>query len=836
MRQYEQIASVVAEALRQEELVGIVEVLKHIAKAVDAYGCILWEVAPWADFDSDPPAGQLFVLASWFDEGQVLPLHEIPLDGSANGLALLTGKAQNVRSIKDDARTFKHTYITDELKLTSMCAVPITFSEKCTDADGERKMTRATLSLYRNRPDDYFKDEEERFICQMAELIPPLYESIRDRVGRILLGKINSILDNIQSEVEQRAETSGDFMAPVKEGLDNVCREVAQTFQAVETTIFLEDRLEAENVFKLFATTWPKWSQAKSSYLPRKDEGLTGWVLEERKPVRIFNLATFRDDRENLRRTFPGIQWKDSLNIKQSASEILELPKDALPPLSFMAAPILKGERVLGAIRCCTSRKAPWFFVERQLNVLTLVAAQISRFWSDWQKHHEDQEENRSWQTLVTNISALNTNVQDVLARGVFAEDDLYRRILRLAKHVIRGADILDIRLYDKQNGQLYFAKPKIGSAWVRGSKQEMEARAAKRFRVTQPPADSDPLGVKVLFDGKTQVVMNAEAVSYRSQTFPETTRIVVAPIEVQKDVVGVLDVRGTGNRPFTSHAPRMAEILGQQLGLYLSLWQSEQQQRKSEEQQQQVFADLWHQIKSPVRQTFARADSLVQRVTSDGWHPSDEEKAHSIERDLRMLRGVARKAKRVAGSAGVFGDLAREGELKLSTKSMTPLRQGETVKMLIEANIDTQHALEDKRDIRFYVVEKSFALLTRNTVRVDRDFIEQAISCLLDNAGKYSFDGTTVLVSCGEVTRDQERFVYIAVKNEGLAIAPGEVEKCKERNWRGEWAKLTTGEGSGIGLWVVDHIMKAHGGKLEVVPTTNEGVTEVRLLFPISN
>jgi signal transduction histidine kinase len=43
----------------------------------------------------------------------------------------------------------------------------------------------------------------------------------------------------------------------------------------------------------------------------------------------------------------------------------------------------------------------------------------------------------------------------------------------------------------------------------------------------------------------------------------------------------------------------------------------------------------------------------------------------------------------------------------------------------------------------------------------------------------------------------------------------------------------VTTGEGSGIGLWIVDHIMKAHEGELIVVPTTSDGITEVKLVFP---
>ncbi len=86
-----------------------------------------------------------------------------------------------------------------------------------------------------------------------------------------------------------------------------MCSKIANTFQCVEVTIFLEDRLEAENIFNLFATTWPHWDKAKKSYLPQKEEGLTGSVLEQMKPVRIFNLATFEEEKADLQREYAGV-------------------------------------------------------------------------------------------------------------------------------------------------------------------------------------------------------------------------------------------------------------------------------------------------------------------------------------------------------------------------------------------------------------------------------------------------------------------------------------------------------------------------------------------------
>jgi signal transduction histidine kinase len=73
----------------------------------------------------------------------------------------------------------------------------------------------------------------------------------------------------------------------------------------------------------------------------------------------------------------------------------------------------------------------------------------------------------------------------------------------------------------------------------------------------------------------------------------------------------------------------------------------------------------------------------------------------------------------------------------------------------------------------------------------------------------------------------------FIAVTNKGLPIAPREVSLVCQRHWRGEKAEASVGEGNGLGLWIADNIMRAHGGELQVLPTkVGDGVTQVRLAF----
>jgi CheY-like chemotaxis protein len=100
-----------------------------------------------------------------------------------------------------------------------------------------------------------------------------------------------------------------------------------------------------------------------------------------------------------------------------------------------------------------------------------------------------------------------------------------------------------------------------------------------------------------------------------------------------------------------------------------------------------------------------------------------------------------------------------------------------------------------------------------------------------MDNAAKYSYDRSTVRVGAGIQARGSEYFIAFA--NEGFEVRPEEIAKLKERGYRSDRAVWATGEGSGIGLWIVDEIMKAHGGRLLIIPTQNR-ITEVRLVFPL--
>jgi signal transduction histidine kinase len=146
----------------------------------------------------------------------------------------------------------------------------------------------------------------------------------------------------------------------------------------------------------------------------------------------------------------------------------------------------------------------------------------------------------------------------------------------------------------------------------------------------------------------------------------------------------------------------------------------------------------------------------------------------------------------------------------------------------LINTANDNKLMIDPDKNITFRVDSESFKVLDRGGFVADYDLLQQAIMNIVDNAFKYSSHNTEVRI-CGGLT-GTGRF-YISISNEGTRIRPSEVARCVERGWRSEDAKLTTGEGSGIGLWIVNQIINAHGGDLEIIPTT-EGRTDIKLIF----
>jgi len=125
----------------------------------------------------------------------------------------------------------------------------------------------------------------------------------------------------------------------------------------------------------------------------------------------------------------------------------------------------------------------------------------------------------------------------------------------------------------------------------------------------------------------------------------------------------------------------------------------------------------------------------------------------------------------------------------------------------------------------RFQIEQNGFAFeenISRDIppVNVDREAIARSLLNLVNNALKYSKDHKFIGVSLYRTNGS----VRLEVRDHGIGIPPNEQEKIFEKFYRCGDPLVHNIKGSGLGLSLVRHIVRAHGGDVQVESTPEKG------------
>ncbi len=135
-------------------------------------------------------------------------------------------------------------------------------------------------------------------------------------------------------------------------------------------------------------------------------------------------------------------------------------------------------------------------------------------------------------------------------------------------------------------------------------------------------------------------------------------------------------------------------------------------------------------------------------------------------------------------------------------------------------------------RAVEYPMARQGFELETRMPeelprVYADADALEQAVLNLLSNAMKYSGESRTIGLSVERAGRE----ALIRVTDHGLGIAPEYQSRIFEQYYRAPTRENELVPGAGVGLALVAHIVKAHGGRVELESAPGRGSTfQIRL------
>lgn len=115
---------------------------------------------------------------------------------------------------------------------------------------------------------------------------------------------------------------------------------------------------------------------------------------------------------------------------------------------------------------------------------------------------------------------------------------------------------------------------------------------------------------------------------------------------------------------------------------------------------------------------------------------------------------------------------------------------------------------------------------LTEVHASCDQVRMRDVIMNLLTNAAKFTPGGGTVVIE----TRPSGRMAVLRVSDTGVGIPPHELSHVSERFWRGQNSAEVAG--SGIGLAIVDELVRGHHGTMVITSEPGTG-TQVTITLP---
>ena len=212
------------------------------------------------------------------------------------------------------------------------------------------------------------------------------------------------------------------------------------------------------------------------------------------------------------------------------------------------------------------------------------------------------------------------------------------------------------------------------------------------------------------------------------------------------------------------------------------------------------------HQLRTPLTAVkWALSNLLEEKKFSEGDKVPFREISAKIDNSLTIVNEMLQTAETGAG-----------GGLKLE-------RQKIDLGVLITSIISELQFLIKKKSVQVRFHEPSGLVIDG-----DRKLLRIALANIIDNAARYSPNGTVNIVAI----RAEDK-ILITIKDDGMGIALDDLSYVFERFYRGKNAITLDPNESGVGLYISKKIIELHNGEIKLSSALGQG-TRVLMELPI--
>ena len=159
-------------------------------------------------------------------------------------------------------------------------------------------------------------------------------------------------------------------------------------------------------------------------------------------------------------------------------------------------------------------------------------------------------------------------------------------------------------------------------------------------------------------------------------------------------------------------------------------------------------------------------------------------------------------------------------------TQGMLTLNSLDSKGLLFRTNFDINRVIKDTA-ATFEVVcsqkNLTFDLTFGDSIQMvygELGKIQQVLYNLIDNAIKFSPDGSTIYIQA----YPKHEKIFVSVKDTGIGIPKDSIKKIWERFYKTDLSRGKDKKGTGLGLSIVKEIIQAHGENIDVISTVGVG------------
>ena len=205
-----------------------------------------------------------------------------------------------------------------------------------------------------------------------------------------------------------------------------------------------------------------------------------------------------------------------------------------------------------------------------------------------------------------------------------------------------------------------------------------------------------------------------------------------------------------------------------------------------------QLTSDVAHELRTPLTNISTQVEMIVDGL----FEPTKE-----------RLNGIYDEVNRLSSLVSELEKLQLIENTKLNKTEVDLLELAKSTASVFEAEFN-------KNNLQCTVLGEKTLLFA------DEGKLRQVITNLISNAIKYSQSGGTIEIS----VKSYGENAVLSVKDHGIGISEEDKELIFERFYRTDKSRSRKSGGVGIGLAIVNAIVKAHGGKIEVESTEGMG------------